>query len=165
MSRKIISHLAPGQIIDTQRIFGQNNAYQSISVINSPGILQVAPGGPNLQLTLTPDVDCFWEVELVAGLWAKMDAAYQALYCYQQIGQQVGQSFVLGDDDGISQTLQLFTQNSAVDQYGFRESRKIWKCSAGTQYTVQGIWSVTSGTWQYHQGPTFLWMEGVAVTQ
>lgn len=149
MTRKALTRFNQGHIFDTQRIIGSNNNY--VSVVD--GAI-MSNGSVTLNMALRPDAACWWEVYLMVGIVAKMDAAYHSGEVY----------FILSPADagGSSRARATFTQHSGVNTYVWREIKKMWQLKANTNYQCGVYFACDGGSWQYHQGPTYLRMEGVA---
>jgi hypothetical protein len=137
-------------MLTAQRLEGQNANYVAIA---SGGAFAVAVGVP-LALTLTPSVDCWWETTFHIGILQKLDAAYHYGY--------LGVSLTPDDADGVNASNGLFTQRSDVDTYGYREFTRLWKLIGGTTYTAAAAFSTNGGSWQYNQGPSYIWAHGKA---
>jgi hypothetical protein len=112
-------------------------------------------GGANpLQLTFTPQLDCWWEIIASIGLAACDTAAYSLAY-----GQVILSPV---DADGKQGCNYGVTQHSAVNQFEGRSMSRLYKLVAGTAYTVNLAFSPSSGTWRYYCGPDYLSIQGKA---
>jgi hypothetical protein len=132
-----------GRLIDVQRMFGTIAAYRAFTATS--GTITVDSAGTTpMQLSYTPDVDCWWEVDANVGLIDCTATAYNYLYITQIIN--------IADEDGFtSATSQLMTQRTDVNKYGFRKAIMTWKLAAGNAYIVNVNWSTNAvAGWQYY---------------
>lgn len=108
----------------------------------------------------TGDAEVYWEVECMASILQKLDAAYH--YAYLQVTMDKA------DLDGIQQGASIETQHSGVQQYTFRYAKQVFYLAAYDMYTVRATWGpqtsggVQVGTWQINTLPTYLWISAKA---
>jgi hypothetical protein len=139
-----------GGLIEVQRKWGQNPAYRSI--VNGANFTVDAAGTDPLQISCTPAVDAWWDVDCSIGIIYKTDAAYH--YGYLVI------SLSPADMDGLQDVQSIESQHVSVQTYVFRNASMVWKLAANTTYTCRAWISVSGGTWQFNQAKEFLWMGG-----
>lgn len=143
-------------LINTQRKRGQSEAYQAIAY-NNGAIIGDGAGGL-MQLVYTPPVPVWWVVDGEVGIVYKTDAAYNYLYTWLHLTP--------GDLDGWTDAFQLGMQHNQVQAYESRFVRKAWRLAAGVTYTCGIILGGGSGgTWNYHSGNNYCWIEAEAWTQ
>jgi hypothetical protein len=103
-----------------------------------------------LSLSYTPSVACWWRCHMHVGLMQVLTGPALA-YLNMQV--------VPADADGMASS---FQRNTDASGYTHREVTRTFRLNAGVAYTVRGYWSITQGTYQYHQQNTFLWVEAEA---
>ena len=111
-------------------------------------------GSTPLQITYTPDVDCWWAVDAFVGGIAKDDAAYHYSYLSLNISPN--------DVDGFDFRQVIYTQHNQVQTYGEREIRHIFNLAAGTTYSCTMSFSANGGTWEYYQASLTCFLTGKA---
>lgn len=141
--------LAPGSILNTQRIAGQNNGTKSITT-NQQFTVDAAGTIP-LALSYTPPVDAWLEAYFFCGQFSAATAAYALGYHQVRIAPV--------DVDGRGAGIASETQHSTVQTTIVRQVRRTFKLQAGIAYTFDALFSASSGTWQYYQGGDYLWLE------
>ena len=145
----------PGGLLNAQRVNGQSEGYSSQFSPTSPNQLWADAGGTvPLRLTYTSPVDAWWDVGLNLGLLQKVDAAYH--YAFPRL------SLSPPDADGVYDSYQYVTQHASVQTFEGYGIRRMYKLAAGVAYTVNGLITVSGGTWQYHMGPAQLWIDARA---
>jgi hypothetical protein len=138
-----------GGLIEVQRKWGENAAYRAIA--NSANFT-VNPAGDPLQISCTPAVDAWWDVDCSIGIIHKLDAAYHYGYVILTLSP--------ADADGQNQVQSIETQHVSVQTWVFRNVSMTWKLAANTTYTCTAQFSASGGSWEFHQGTEFLWMGG-----
>jgi hypothetical protein len=140
-----------GLIFDTQRTFGANNAYVAFG--NGTNVTSNAAQTTLLSLTITPPVDCWWEVDTHVGIIDKTDAAWT----YAQLGQKL----TVPDVDGRAIQYDTVSDHSSLPYMGL-QGTSLWKLAAGTAYTAFATFITGGGTWTYYQGADYLRIYGKA---
>ena len=64
--------------------------------------------------------------------------------------------------DGIGDANELITQHSQVQQYEGRALTRTFRLAAGVTYTAEMRLVNGGGSWTYHTGAGYLWLEGKA---
>ena len=128
MGKKAISDIwTPGQIIDFQKEVTSGVTQHAVTAGAYTTITKTA-GGPNVAISLTPSVNCWWEVRGRCYV-QKIDAAYG--YAYTRLllntadadGETFAASILAGLHNGVVQYA------TVVCDYAF-------KLAAGVAYTV-----------------------------
>lgn len=139
-----------------QSVVGIDNGYSADFTVDGnwwQAYRDLAKTNPMRIGPFTPTVDAWWDVSLVVGLVAKRDAAYTYMYGNLRCSPN--------DVDGVGIVNSIVMQHSQVNTYDYRSIRKIFKLAANTAYVVDAGFTGGSGTWAYHTGPGFLWMNGM----
>lgn len=154
MARQAISDTA-FQLLDVQTLQGQGVGYRAQNTVGVMSLSDtvVIP----MSMTYTPVVNAWWEVEAHVGIVYKTDATYSYTY--------VDLTLSPADVDGQIQAKAICMQHASVQTYEHYNPRRIWKLNAGVTYTCASNFEPTTGTWQYHTGPGFLWMQAKAWTR
>jgi hypothetical protein len=142
-----------GGLINVQRLYGAVNGYRAIA--NGQKFF-INAGVTPLQLSYTPPVDCWWEVESQVGIIQALTAAYNPYF----VTLFLNTPDLLGRD--ASQNVE--TGRSDVMTYTFSARKATWRLRAATAYTCWAQFDqlATAGTWQHHQLNTLLSIEGRA---
>lgn len=151
-----------GRILDVQTKNGAAEAYSGVMSNSgaSPLVDRSGAGALPMQLTYTPQVNCWWEVNGGIGLVLAVDATnYHYIYGAITISP--------ADADGLVGAYALAMQHNAVDSYIPRNMTRIFKLTAGTTYAVSlALFGGDSGgQWQYYCGPNQLWINAKAMTR
>ena len=146
-----VNRSGSGGLMAVQRQWGRVAAYRA--VVLGQVLYGDATTTYPMQVSYTPSVPVWWEVEASIGICNKTDAAYH--YIYHQLVLSPA------DQDGQNAILGIETQHSTVQTYVFRNVSMWWRLAAGTPYTCSlQLASSSGGTWQYHQGQNTLWISG-----
>jgi len=137
--------------MDVQRRWGLNNAYKTIS--SGQDFTVDAAGTQKLQISYTPAIPVWWEVNCAVGIIQKLDAAYH--YAYLQLVLSQNDSEVAFQTRGA-----IDTQHSAVQTYQGRSLAQWWKLNTGVAYTCTANFATSGGSWQFHQLAALLWIDG-----
>jgi hypothetical protein len=132
--------------LNFQRIAGNNAGYAALA----HGENVRRSSSVDLSVSYTPPVDCWWEVTVHVGLMQVLTGP-GLVY--------LGAAISPADVDGLFIGYQRETDDGG---YTFRVVRRTFKLAAGIAYTARGVWSLSTGTYQYHQGDQFLWLEAKA---
>jgi len=139
-----------GTLLAVQRDICVDNNW----VVIANGAFFMRSGSTPLQITYTPDVDCWWAVDAFVGGIAKDDAAYHYSYLSLNISPN--------DVDGFDFRQVIYTQHNQVQTYGEREIRHIFNLAAGTTYSCTMSFSANGGTWEYYQASLTCFLTGKA---
>jgi microcystin-dependent protein len=141
-----------GSAYSVQRMVGTTSAYTALptgNILNGSG--QV------MQLSITPTVPVWWEVNAFMGLVEKMDANYN----YGMLAMTLSPP----DQDGVSQAMHYQEQHYSVQLYMGYFARRLFRLATGTAYTVKLTWNCDGGTWQYYPDSARLALEAKAWAQ
>jgi hypothetical protein len=140
------------RLLNIQTVRGNQEAYAAYST--SPTYLYRDASTP-LRLQYTPTVNCWWEVQTNVGIVQKLDAAYHSMYLAMMLTP--------GDADGLATAHMIGTQHVSVQTYMSYIVRRMFKLTANIAYTIEPLFTgLSGGSWQYHRGAGYLWMEGKA---
>ena len=145
---------ATAKLLNVQRILGGGSGYIGIG----NGNRFVVAGGGLLQVSYTPPVDAWWEVNLHVGLLQCLTASYVLA---QPAIQMTSPS---ADVDGFSLVYDYRTMHSGVQLYESFDLVALFKLAAGVAYTVATVF-VCSGAYQYYQASEQLHMHAKAWTR
>ena len=117
------------KLLNVQRMLGGGSTYVGIGSGNQ----FVVSGGALLQLSYTPPVDAWWEVNLHVGLLQCLSAAY--------VLAQPGITLTPVDVDSAGTIYDYRTQHSAVQAYESYNLSFMFKLVAGVAYTISTIFT------------------------
>jgi hypothetical protein len=143
-----------GGLMAVQRKWGANEAWRAI--LTGADIFVDAAGTDRLQISYTPSVDCWWEVEANCMYW-KTDAAYHYGYLFLNLSPN--------DQDGLSTRGAIETQHKDVQTFVARQVSQWYRLASGVAYTCKTTTSFSGGTWSVHQGHDYMWMSGRVFAQ
>lgn len=129
---------------------GENNAY--VGMASGTNITVNAAQTKLLQWIFTSPIDLWVEVEFSLGIVNKIDAAYH----YAQF------NIILANVAIGSAITVIRTQHASVQQYEPYFLKGKYGVNAGVTCQFYVSVGLSGGTWQYHQGPTYLLMTGRA---
>jgi hypothetical protein len=127
---------AGASILAVQRDFGIADIW--VPLANGGTVARDGAGNP-MQITFTPQQDCWWEVEASLTL-RTTTAAYNYLYARIDCAP--------ADLDTATQmAMQLEMQHSQVNMYGHRSPQGIFRLKAGVTYTARIGIQIGGGAW------------------
>lgn len=145
-----------GSIVSTQRKLGGAESYVAVNYNNSATVGDGAGG--LMQLTITPTQPVWWEVHAHIGIMQKLDVAYHYIY--------VTVLLTPGDQDAVAAARGIGIQYNGVQTYMSYDPSRIFRLAAGVTYTAGlAIGFGSGGSWQYHAGRDYLWLESKAWMQ
>jgi len=150
-----IGRVASGGLLAVQRNWGKGTAYKAFT-----GNADVTTGDgtdSRLQITYTPTIPVWWDVDASIGIMQKVDAAYH--YCYGVLNLSPA------DADGATTRQVIDSQHSTVQTFVKRSVGTWWRLNAGVAYTCWVAVSPNAGSWSYQQRDDFLWMTGKVFAQ
>lgn len=153
-SPTVKNRIVTGGLLAVQRVVGSNNAYRAIT--NGSNLTTNAAGTTALAVNYTPTVDCWWEVTAHVGIFQKLETGYSYANIYFVI--------VPADVDGRGVGARYANEsgNATVQTYNYRAITQVFKLAASTAYSCVVRAGIAAGTWQFHQGPAYLGIEGRA---
>ena len=144
---------ARGGPLAVQTTRGANPAYLGYG---APQWVSINPGGTALMLFYTPPVNCWWEVSYHIGLIQALSAAYY--YATTEL-----RMFGPADADGVSTAAKwLEMQHASVQTFVAHTGSYVYKLNAGVAYSVGVWWDGAAASWQIHQGPEYMHIQGRA---
>jgi len=146
-----VSRVSAGGLLAVQRVWGEGlTAYAPI--VTAEDFFLDPAKTKRLQVSYTPSVNCWWEVECNVGLMRKVDAAYHYGYLLLLLTP--------ADQDGFNTRGAIEMQHSTVQTFVERQVTCWFRLAAGTPYTCKAQASLSGGTWSYYQAKEYLWMSG-----
>ena len=134
-----------------QRMWGEGlTAYQPIA--SGADFFADPANTKRMEISYTPTVPVWWEVEFNIGLLRKVDAAYHYGYALMVLNTT--------DADGLQVRGAIETQHSTVQTFVQRQVTSWYRLNAGTPYSCKLQSSFSGGSWQYYQAKEYLWMSG-----
>lgn len=145
-------------LLDTQRMYGAENAYSPFVKLNNTGAvhqIQVDTAGTKLTLSYTPAVDVWWEVKFHNGQLDEQQAAQNYIYAY--LIMSAGTPAI-----GPTTSLSISSQHVNGRRYSGLRTSRLWGLTANTAYTCQAWFNGTGGALKYYMGAEYLTLEGAA---
>jgi hypothetical protein len=142
-----------GQLLAVQTQRGTVNGYTAYGGAN-----WIRHDGNNyLVISYTPPVDCWWDVNYNIGLVQALSGAYYY--------PKTNLSFFSGgpDADGITSVAgQLQMQHANVQTFMSYSGSHVFKLNAGVAYQMGVYWDGGVASWQVHNGPEYMHIQGKA---
>ena len=132
-----VNRPSAGGLMAVQRDWGVGSAYLAVA---SGATLQNG-AGRNLQISYTPTIPVWWDVNYGCGIVQKTDAAYHLGYCTLTVSP--------ADQDGNQSESSGDQQHASVQTYIKRSGGRWYRLAAATTYTATVIFSSNGGTWQF----------------